>query len=274
MDAGTDLPVTLLVIARNEAAALGRCLDSVPFVAEKVVVDSGSTDGTPEVAATHGARVVHQQWLGFGPQRNFATTQAMHDWILALDADEALSPELACEMAQELPQLMRSEYAGAILRRQTLYMGAPMRWYRPMVGERVTRFYHRSRARWTDTRVHERLSFDGPTMTFRHPIVHEHNPTLAHKQLKVLLYAELKARDWLDRGRPPRIWPVPLVFVATFLKDYFLRLAFLDGPRGYVAAQIAASYAVYKRMRYYEMRRNPESRELAADLLRSHGLDP
>jgi glycosyltransferase involved in cell wall biosynthesis len=268
------LPVTLLIIARNEAAAIGRCLDSVPFAAEKLVIDSGSTDGTQEVAQRHGARVVHQDWLGFGPQRNFATTQASHDWILALDADEALSPELAAEMQERLPQLMQSDCAGAILRRQTWYMGAPMRWYRPMVGERMGRLYHRGRARWTDVRVHESLRFDGPTPTFKHPFIHLNNPTLVHKQLKTLRYAELKARDWLDRGKPVRMWMTPLVYLAAFIKDYFLRLALLDGWRGYVVAQTAAAYAVYKRMRYYEMQRNPESRDLAARLLHGYGLDP
>jgi glycosyltransferase involved in cell wall biosynthesis len=268
------LPVTLLIIARNEAAAIGRCLDSVPFAAEKLVIDSGSTDGTQEVAERHGARVVHQDWLGFGPQRNFATTQASHDWILALDADEALSPELAAEMQERLPQLMQSDCAGAILRRQTWYMGAPMRWYRPMVGERMGRLYHRGRARWTDVRVHESLRFDGPTQTFKHPFIHLNNPTLVHKQLKTLRYAELKARDWLDRGKPVRMWMTPLVYLAAFIKDYFLRLALLDGWRGYVVAQTAAAYAVYKRMRYYEMQRNPESRDLAAQLLHGYGLDP
>jgi glycosyltransferase involved in cell wall biosynthesis len=114
MAAAPTLPLTLLVIARNEAAVIGRCLDSVPFAAEKLVVDSGSTDGTPEVARRH-ARVVHQDWLGFGPQRNFASTQASHDWILALDADEALSPGLVQEMQARLPPLLSSAAAGAIL---------------------------------------------------------------------------------------------------------------------------------------------------------------
>jgi glycosyltransferase involved in cell wall biosynthesis len=268
------LPITLLVIARNEALALGRCLDSVPFAAEKLVIDSGSTDGTQQVAEQHGARVVHQDWLGFGPQRNFASTQARHDWILSLDADEALSPELAAEMQERLPQFMQSACAGAILRRQTWYMGAPMRWYRPMVGERLGRLYHRGRARWTDVRVHESLRFDAATETFRHPFIHLNNPTLVHKQLKTLRYAELKARDWLDRGKPARVWLTPFVYLAAFLKDYFLRLAFLDGWRGYVVAQVAATYAAYKRMRYYEMKRNPASRDMAAELLRSYGLDP
>lgn len=268
------LPITLAVIARNEAQAIGRCLDSVPFAADKLVVDCGSSDGTQQVAARHGARVVHQDWLGFGPQRNFASTQARYDWILTLDADEALSEGLVREMLAELPALMASGCAGAILRRQTWYMGAPMRWYRPMVGERMGRLYHRGRAHWTDARVHESLRFDGPTHTFREPFIHLNNPTLAHKQLKVLLYAELKARDWLESGKPPRMWMTPFVHAAAFMKDYLLRLAFLDGWRGYVVAQIAASYAVYKRMRYYEMRRHPGSLQLARDLLHGHHLDP
>jgi glycosyltransferase involved in cell wall biosynthesis len=274
MSATPRLPVTLLIIARNEAPAIGRCLDSVPFAAEKLVIDSGSTDGTQEVAARHGARVVHQDWLGFGPQRNFASTQSSHNWILSLDADEALSPELAREMERRLPQLMQSDRAGAVLRRQTWYMGAPMRWYRPMMGERLGRLYNRQRARWTNVRVHESLQFDGPTETFTHPFIHLNNPTLVHKQLKTLRYAELKARDWADRAKPAHMWLTPFVHAAAFLKDYVLRLAFLDGWRGYVVAQIAASYAVYKRMRYYEMRRNPASREMAASLLRGYGLDP
>ena len=119
MQSPSDLPVTLIVIAHNEARALGRCLDSVPFAAEKLVIDSGSTDGTPQVAAAHGARVVHQDWLGFGPQRNFATTQSSNDWILSLDADEALSPELVarCDYVVRIPTsfCVNLAMAGAIV---------------------------------------------------------------------------------------------------------------------------------------------------------------
>ena len=105
----------------------------------------------------------------------------------------------------------------------------------------------------------------------RQPFVHRNNPTLVHKQLKTLRYAELKGRDWFERGQPVRMWMTPLVYFAAFAKDYVLRLAFLDGWRGWIISQVAASYAVYKRMRYYEMRRDPESRELAAEHLRRHG---
>jgi glycosyltransferase involved in cell wall biosynthesis len=267
------LPISLIVIARDEAAAIGRCLDSVPFAAEKLVIDSGSTDGTPQIAARHGARVVHQPWLGFGAQRNFGARQARHDWILFLDADETLSAELVEELRAELPALMQSSDAGAFVRRETWLMGKPMRWYRPMAREVIARIYHRERAQWTEVRVHESLRFNGPARKFKGRVIHLHNPTLVHWQLKILLYAELKTRDWQDRGRAPALWLAPFVFVATFVKDYFLRYAFLDGWRGYIVAQVAASYAVYKRMRHYEMTSNPESRESAAALLKKHGLE-
>ena len=267
------LPLTLAVITHNEADTIARCLDSVPFAAEKLVVDSGSDDATVAIAQAHGARVVVQDWLGFGAQRNFAASQCEHDWILVLDADEYLTPELAAELRRRLPELMVSTTPAAYLRRSTIYMGAPMRWYRPAVGERLARLYHRGRARWTDARVHESLRFEGSAPTLDAAFNHTNNPTLAHKQLKVLRYAELKCRDWLDKRKPVRMWQAPLVFALAFLKDYLFRLAFLDGWRGFMIAQTAASYALYKRMRYYEMVNHRESVARAASLLHKHGID-
>jgi hypothetical protein len=148
-----------------------------------------------------------------------------------------------------------------------------MRWYRPAVGEKMARLYHRDRARWTDARVHESLRFDGTAPTFGAPFDHINNPTLVHKQLKVLRYAELKCRDWLDKGKPPRMWQAPFVYALAFVKDYLFRLAFLDGWRGFMIAQTAASYALYKRMRYYEMVHNRASVERAGAALARHGLD-
>ena len=224
-------------------------------------------------AEAHGARVVHQDWLGFGPQRNFATTQCSNDWILVLDADEWLSPGLARELEHELPAFMASAAPAAILRRRTVYMGRPMRWYRPNVGERLARLYHRGRARWTDARVHESLRFEGRARVFKAPFEHANNPTLVDKQLKVLRYAELKCRDWRDHGRAARMWQAPFVYFFAFLKDYVFRLALLDGWRGFIIAQTAASYALYKRMRYYEMLANPDSLDAADEALRRHRIE-
>lgn len=253
-------PVSLLVMTFNEEATLGRCLDSVDFVAEKIVIDCGSTDRTADIAVEHGARVVQQEWLGYGAQRVFATGLAAHEWILFLDADEWLSPELAQSMRARLPELLSSPFAAASFARHTLFLGEPMRWYRPLAAQRVTRLYHRQRAHWSTARVHEALHCDGPVMTLRGSLLEEGVPTLLHRQLKDLAYAELKVRDWLEHGaRGKSVWLCPLVFLATFIKDYLLRLAVLDGWRGAAAAYLAAHYAVYKRLRLHDARLHPQT---------------
>jgi glycosyltransferase involved in cell wall biosynthesis len=267
------LPISLVVITYNEAGNIARCLDSVPFAAEKLIIDSGSTDGTVAIAEACGARVVHQDWLGFGPQRNVGSTQAAHDWILVLDADEFLSEELIEECNRKLPAIVASGLASVWFRRTTWYMGAPMRWYRPLRGERKARLYHRARARWSDARVHETLLFDGESQLLDAPFNHRNNPTLVHKQLKVLRYAELKALDWNEKRKPVAMWLAPLVFASSFFKDYVLRLAFMDGWRGFVLSQMAADYAIYKRMRYYEMQRDPQTIGEARDQLVKHQLE-
>jgi len=273
MNVRAPLPVSLLVLTYNEADNIARCLDSVPFAQEKLVIDCGSTDATVEIATAHGARVVHQPWLGFGPQRRAATRLARHPWILFLDADEWLSSALASEMALRLPQLMASEFAGAFLRRSAWFMGARMRWYRPLARERIERLYHRERAQWTDASVHEALRFEAPAIDLRAPLLHAYTPTLLQRALKDLYYAELRAREWTARGRPSRLWQAPLVFVTTFFKDYVLRLGVLDGARGYIASHLAASYAVYKRLRRHEMKLHPESVELARAALARHHIE-
>src|SRR5690242_167622 len=107
----SPLPLTLVVITRNESQKIARCLDSVPFAAEKLVVDSGSTDDTVAIARAHGARVVQQEWMGFSLQRNFDATQCSYPWILALDADEYLTHQLAEELQRRLPALMAGDAA-------------------------------------------------------------------------------------------------------------------------------------------------------------------
>ena len=267
------LPVSLIVLTYNEANNIARCLDSVTFAAEKIVVDCGSQDDTCTIARAHGARLVEQPWLGFGAQRNFASTLAAHEWILALDADEALSPALAAELTQGLPAMLDSDTAVGVLRRTAWFMGRPLRWYRPLVGERKARIYHRARARWSDVRVHESLVYDGQERLFRAALLHDLDPTLVHRQLKSLRYAELKALDWHEHSRKRSPWAWPFVFSLTFLKDYLLRLAILDGARGWVLAWMAADYALYKRLRLFEMQHFAASVDMARAALRAHGLE-
>jgi glycosyltransferase involved in cell wall biosynthesis len=262
-----SVPITLLVMTCNEAGNIAACLDSVPFAQEKIVIDSGSDDDTVAIARAHGARVISQPWLGYGRQRNFASTLAGHVWILFLDADERLSAPLAAEIAARLPELTRDPTAVGLLPRATHFMGKPMRWYRPMRREYKARLYQAAHAHWSEPRVHESLQYRGPVVKFRAELEHRHDPTLVHAQLKALRYAELKALDRMDRGRTLIPWSWPAVFAATFLKDYLLRLAVLDGARGWIAAYLDAHYTLYKRLRQFEMQRAGPSIEAGAVVL-------
>ena len=142
-----------------------------------------------------------------------------------------------------------------------------------MVGERLGRLYHRGRARWTDARVHESLRFRAGRHHFRARFVHHHNPTLVHRAAEDPAVLGTEGARLAGTRSARAAVDAPFVFIAAFFKDYVLRLGFLDGGRGYVVSQVAASYAVYKRLRYYEMKRNPASRELARNLL-AEGQDP
>jgi hypothetical protein len=126
-------PYSLVIIARNAAALLEECIQSVPDAAEVLVVDSGSTDGTPELAARLGARVMHQDWLGYGPQKRFAAEQARHDWVLSLDADERLTPELRASIEKALHAPRAAAYE---LPRRNRFMGRWLRWHHARRGLR------------------------------------------------------------------------------------------------------------------------------------------
>ncbi len=242
-----ELPVSLVVIAQNEERVIRRCLDSVPFAAEKLVVDGGSTDRTVEIAEEAGARVVHQPWLGYGQQRNFAATLARHPWILVLDADEWLSPELAREIEIALPALMESERPGMTLKRTYLLMGTPLRFYRPMVRERKERLYHIERGRWTEPAAHERLVLDGSPLVASGTLFHEFCLSPADHWQALVRYAELKARDSVSRGKWTPPWIVPFVYPVALAKKVLLGLAFLDGRRGMIVAHNEARYTALKR---------------------------
>ena len=146
-------PLSAVLITRNAAAVLESCLDSLAFADEIVVVDSASTDGTRELAARKGARVVQKEWLGFGRQKQFAVEQAKHDWVLCLDADERVSPELARSIRAALAAPGSPVYR---MPRRNRFLG---RWLSHGEGypDWIVRLFDRRRARWSEDPVHEQV---------------------------------------------------------------------------------------------------------------------
>src|SRR5579864_2731534 len=166
---GNILPrLSAIVITKNEAANIGDCLESLAFCDERIVVDCGSADDTAAIAQGKAARVVFRAWNGFGPQKNFALSLAQGDWVLSLDADERVPPDLAAAIAAAL---QRDDADGYEFPRLSSFCGRPMRhsgWY----PDYVMRLVRRGRARFTDVLVHERLVCDGVIRRLAPALIH------------------------------------------------------------------------------------------------------
>jgi glycosyltransferase involved in cell wall biosynthesis len=239
---GTPLPLSVVLIARNAAAQIEPCLESVRFAADVVVIDSGSTDDTRAIAARHGARVIERAWMGFGRQKQFAVEAAAHDWVLCLDADERVTPSLAESIARTLAAPRHHVYQMARCNR---FMG---RWLRHGEGypDWNTRLFHRTHARWSNDEVHEHVISTATVGRLDGDLLHESAESLARYLEKQNSYTSLQADALVRDGE--RVTPLHLVFspLVRFVKFYILRLGFLDGAPGFVHIVIGCSNSFMK----------------------------
>jgi len=233
-------PLSVIIIACNEADRLPRALESLAGLDEILVVDSGSTDGTPTVARAAGARVVDHPWEGYSAQKTFALGQVRHDWVLWIDADEALTPELraSIEAALAAQGERRAEHAAYAMNRRTAYLGSDLRhggWY----PDRKVRLFDRRRARFDGRRVHERLCVDGSIGFLAGDLLHDSFRDFDHHVRKT----HEMARLWADQEhghRRARFHDLVLRPGAKFCKRYVWRGGFREGWRGLLIAGMAA----------------------------------
>jgi len=245
--------LSVVVIARNEERNLGRCLDSVAWAEERIVVDAQSTDGTREVAARRGARVIVQPWLGYRDQKNVAVDAASMDWVLSLDADEWLPEETAEEVQDALERPRADVY---LFSRKTAVSGAFLRY---TYGEDLqARLFRRGRARFAGGEVHERLEVArGDKLgRFEGPLLHRTYRSFSEYAERMNRYSDLGARSMADR--PVSLLRLALSPAAAFLKMYVLRGGFRDGVRGLVVAAGQAHYVMLKYAKHWEARRAPD----------------
>jgi glycosyltransferase involved in cell wall biosynthesis len=250
-------PLSVAIITRDAARHLADCLASVAFADEVLVVDSGSRDATLEIARAYGARILHQDWLGFGRQKQFAVTQAQHDWVLCLDADERVSDELRASTQQELAAPRFCAYRMA---RRNRFMG---RWLRHGEGypDWSLRLFDRCCARWSDDPVHERVLADGPVGELKGDLLHLSENGLSDYIAKQDRYAALAAERLYASGRHASAARLVMSPLARFLRFYVLRLGFLDGVPGLTHILIGcfASFLKYAKLRELELTRSHDS---------------
>ncbi|HKI63730.1 MAG TPA: glycosyltransferase family 2 protein [Burkholderiales bacterium] len=256
MTAGSRVPVSAVLITRNAAAQLEACLASLAFAAEILVVDSGSDDGSLEIAARHGARVLQKDWMGFGRQKQFAVEQANNDWVLCLDADERVSPELAASIAQALAAPQAPVYRMA---RRNRFLG---RWLAHGEGypDWSSRLFDRNHARWSDDTVHEKVLYAVTPGTLDGDLLHESATDLASYVAKHNRYSTLAAEQLLERGRSAGPAVLLLSPLVRFVKMYVFRLGFLDGLPGLVHISIGCINSFLKYAKLIELRRANKNR--------------
>lgn len=239
--------LSVIVIVKNEAAVIRRCLESVAWADEIIVLDSGSTDGTVEICRECKARVeVSADWPGFGVQKNRVLALATGDWVLSVDADEWVAEELRAEIqaavatpgahsAFRLPRL--SSYCGRFMRHSGWWPG------------HVTRLFRRGQARFSDDLVHEMLIVEGAIGTLRAPLMHESYRNLEQVLAKVNAYSSAGAAMARERGRTAGLGGAVVRGLWTFFRTYFLRAGFLDGREGLMLAISNAETTYYRQVK-------------------------
>jgi glycosyltransferase involved in cell wall biosynthesis len=234
-------PVSVTIITLNEEKNLPRAVASVRWADEIVVVDSGSTDRTVEIARGLGAKVFQHPWQGYGQQKNHAQKQATHDWVLNLDADEVVSPQLANEIQQTLTAVGASEDSprGFYFPRKTYYLGRWIRhggWY----PNHLIRLANRRWASWSEPQVHEALEVQGPVASLKNPLDHYSFTSIHGQVLTNLNFSRLGARQLAQKGVRPSIFKLIFKPLGKFFETYVLKKGFLDGLPGFIIAVNAA----------------------------------
>jgi glycosyltransferase involved in cell wall biosynthesis len=268
--------LSVVIITCNEEANLGRTLASVqPLIAdakgEIIVVDSGSTDRTVEIAKSFGAKVFVEKWKGYAAQKNSAIDKATGDWILSLDADEEIEPELAQVIEKTisgmkvLPAFSPSgsnldhDFAGLWLQRRNEFLGRWIKhggfWPDPKL-----RLFRRGRGRFEDRAVHEDVQISGSTRRIRTgAILHHSYPTLSDYIEHINRYSSLGAEMAVAEGkRGFSVINIAVRPVLTFIYNYFLRLGFLDGREGLLLHLYHAVYVSWKYAKLWERSRKPK----------------
>ncbi len=249
------MPLSAVIITHNAARQLAGCLESVAFCNEVLVVDSGSTDDTVALAKAHGARVIEQTWLGYGPQKHFAVQQAAYDWVLCLDADERISPVLRAgiEAALHVPQARVFEMA-----RCNRFMG---RWLRHGEGypDWSMRLFDRRAARWSDDPVHEKVLTSEKPARLAGDLLHDSAETLALYLDKQNRYTSLQAEKLFAEGKKASGLLLLASPLARFLKFYLFRLGFLDGRPGLVHVCIGCMNSFNKQAKLLALQINGKS---------------
>jgi glycosyltransferase involved in cell wall biosynthesis len=249
--AASSRTISAVIICKNEEENLRDCLESVKWADEIVVVDSGSTDATLDIAREYTDKVIHHDWEGYGPQKQFAMEQATCDWLLNVDADERVTLELVDEikalMAQQSPKCN-----GYTVPRRTFYLGRWITrggWY----PDRKMRLVRSGFGSWGDTAIHENLTVDGPIGNLKGDLLHFTYKDMADHLQVINEFTTLSAQKMYDEGKRHSLLNILTNPPWKFFRMYLLKLGFLDGIPGFLIATLGSYYVFLKYAKLWQM---------------------
>ena len=248
--------LSAVVITRNEEANIGRCLQSLQIADEIIVIDSGSTDRTVEIAESMGARVFSIQWTGYGPAKKEGVSKASGKWIISLDADEELSPELAREISGTV--LLEMEHNGYYTRRKTNFLGRWIYhcgWY----PDYVLRLFKKADGDFNDSVVHERVVLNGRTGFLKGEILHYSYKNVERYFEKFNNYTTMGAEQAYKSGKKAGWYHIALKPPVAFIKHYIMKLGFLDGLEGFIISVFSAMAVMVKYSKLKEIIKRKKS---------------
>ena len=247
------MSLSVIIISKNEAASIRRCIESVKWADEIVVVDSGSTDNTADICRQLGAKVnVTPDWPGFGPQKNRALDLASHEWVLSLDADEWVTPELRDEILAELKNAKTVAYQ---MPRLSSFCGTYLKhggWW----PDHIIRLFRKSQCRFSDDLVHERVLVTGEITTLKQHLMHESMRDLDHVLSKMNAYSSAGAKMMLAKGRRSSLATALLRGSWAFFRAYILRSGFLDGSAGFAQAVAHGEGTYYRYLKLAQLQKS------------------
>ena len=253
------MKLSVILITKNESTNILECLNSVKFADEWIIVDSGSNDDTVAKALSFGATVIEADWPGFGPQKNRALHAATGEWILSIDADERITPELADEV---LHTLQSPEPADAYeIHRKGWYCGKFMN-HGDWSNDYVTRLFKKGAARFTDDKVHERLVVNGTTRRLASSMLHYSFLNFSQVLQKIDSYTDLSARQKYKQGRKASVGTALGHGIWAFIRSYFIKGGFLDGSQGLALAISNAEGSYYRYLKIWLMQEEEKKRNL------------
>jgi len=244
--------ISAAIITKNEEKNIERCLNSLSWVDEIIIIDSGSTDKTIHICKKYNCKVITSKWLGFGKTKQLAINKTRNDWVLSIDADE----EVSVGLVMKIKELIKSnDFVGYRIKRKSFYLGKIIN-FSGWQDDYPLRLFNKSFGNFDDSTVHEKVRLKSKNISvIEEPLIHYPYSNIESHIIKINSYTSLAAKNLHDKNKKTMLIVPPLAGIFKFIKTYFFKLGFLDGKVGFILALMSSYYVFLKYLKLWTLQR-------------------